>query len=180
STGMERRLAIAKSIFHEPSILILDEPVLGLDPEGIKEIRELIKSFQKKDVTVFLSSHLLDEVSRVCDSVIFLYDGKVIEKDSVERIDEVMRQYRLIDIELLEPLSEEGLERLRQIEVIDEVKKFGENQVRVVKTDGDPVSTSEILREVVENGFEVVSYTPEKSNLEDFYVSLMDSKEGAR
>ncbi|MFP3872435.1 MAG: ABC transporter ATP-binding protein [Candidatus Natronoplasma sp.] len=180
STGMERRLAIAKSIFHEPSILILDEPVLGLDPEGIKEIRELIKSFQKKDVTVFLSSHLLDEVSRVCDSVIFLYDGKVIEKDSVERIDEVMRQYRLIDIELLEPLSEEGLERLRQIEVIDEVKKFGENQVRIVKTDGDPVSTSEILREVVENGFEVVSYTPEKSNLEDFYVSLMDSKEGAR
>ncbi|MEF8874584.1 MAG: ABC transporter ATP-binding protein [Candidatus Thermoplasmatota archaeon] len=179
STGMERRLAIAKSIFHEPSILILDEPVLGLDPEGIKEIRELIKSFQKKDVTVFLSSHLLDEVSRVCDSVIFLYDGKVIERDSVDRIDEVLKQYRLIDMELLDPVSEADLSGLRSIEVIDEVEKLGENRLRLMKKDGDPVSTAEILRKVVENGFEIVSYSPERSNLEDFYVSLMEEKEGA-
>ncbi len=180
STGMERRLAIARSIFHDPSILILDEPVLGLDPEGIKEIRELIKSFQKEDVTVFLSSHLLDEVSRVCDSVIFLYGGKVIERDSVKKIDEILKQYRLIDVELLNSINEHDLNKLKDMEVIDQVQKLGENRLRLTKTDGDPVSTAEILREVVENGFKVVSYSPERSNLEDFYVSLMKEKEGSR
>lgn len=180
STGMERRLAIAKSILHKPSILILDEPVLGLDPEGIKEIRELIKSFQKKDVTVFLSSHLLDEVSRVCDSVIFLYDGQVVEKNSVKKIDEIMKQYRLINIELLNPISKSGLKDLRDIEVIDEVEKRDENEIRVMKKDGDPVSTADILKKFVEHDFDIVSYSPEKSNLEDFYVSLMDEEEGAK
>ncbi|MBS3815967.1 MAG: ABC transporter ATP-binding protein [Candidatus Thermoplasmatota archaeon] len=180
STGMERRLAIAKSIFHEPSILILDEPVLGLDPEGIKEMRELIKSFQEKDVTVFLSSHLLDEVSKVCDSVIFLYDGRVVEKDSVERIDEIMKQYRLIDVELLEDIRKSDLKDMKKIEMIDDVKKIDDSRIRVTKNDGDPGTTAEMLRKIVENGFDIVSYTPEKSDLEDFYVSLIEEKEGAR
>jgi len=133
STGMERRLAIGKSIFHEPSILILDEPVLGLDPEGIREMRELIKSFREKDVTVFLSSHLLDEVSKVCDSVIFLYDGKMIEQDSVERIDQVMKQYRIIEVEFLEDLSRSDLQKMRKIPVIDEVTKINQNKVRILR-----------------------------------------------
>lgn len=178
STGMERRLAIGKAIFHEPNILILDEPVLGLDPEGIKEIRELIKSFQEKDITVFLSSHLLDEVSKVCDSVIFLYDGKIIEQSSVEKIDEIMREYRLIDIEFLNPLPKAGLEKLNSIEMIDEVQKVSENKVRVIKSDGDPTITATILNEIIDRDFKVVSYSPKRSDLEDFYVSLIGSRGG--
>ncbi|MBS3782695.1 MAG: ABC transporter ATP-binding protein [Candidatus Thermoplasmatota archaeon] len=180
STGMERRLAIGKSIFHEPSILILDEPVLGLDPEGIREMRELIKSFQEKDVTVFLSSHLLDEVSKVCDSVIFLYDGKMIERDSVERIDQVMKQYRLIEVEFLDDLSESEIQRVQKIPVIDEVTKINNNKIRIMKKEGDPASTAEILRKVIEEDFDVISYSPKKSDLEDFYVSLVRGKGGAR
>jgi len=180
STGMERRLAIGKSIFHEPSILILDEPVLGLDPEGIREIRELIKSFQKKDVTVFLSSHLLDEVSKVCDSVIFLYDGKMIERDSVERIDQIMKQYRLIEVEFLDTLSESDLQKVRKIPVIDEVTKINQNKIRILKNEGDPASTADILRKVIDEDLDVISYSPMKSDLEDFYVSLLGKRGGAR
>jgi len=180
STGMERRLAIGKSIFHEPSILILDEPVLGLDPEGIREIRELIKSFQDKDVTVLLSSHLLDEVSKVCDSVIFLYDGKIIEKDSVERIDQIMKQYRLIEVEFLEDLAEEDLDKLKNIPGIDEVEKINHSKVRMIKKEEDPSSTAEILIKVIREGYKVVSYSPIKSNLEDFYVSLVGERGDAK
>ncbi len=180
STGMERRLAIGKSIFHEPSILILDEPVLGLDPEGIREMRELIKSFQKKDVTVFLSSHLLDEVSKVCDSVIFLYDGKMIERDSVERIDQIMKQYRLIEVEFLDTLSESDLQKVRKIPVIDEVTKINQNKIRILKNEGDPASTADILRKVIDEDLDVISYSPMKSDLEDFYVSLLGKRGGAR
>ncbi|MFW5946523.1 MAG: ABC transporter ATP-binding protein [Candidatus Natronoplasma sp.] len=180
STGMERRLAIGKSIFHEPSILILDEPVLGLDPEGIKEMRELIKSFQEKDVTVFLSSHLLDEVSKVCDSVIFLYDGKMIERDSVERIDQLMKQYRLIEVEFLDDISDPDLQRVQNIPVIDEVTKINHNKIRIMKNEGDPTSTADILKKVIDEDFDVISYNPKKSDLEDFYVSLVGKKGGAR
>ena len=67
STGMLRRLAIAKAILHRPDILILDEPVLGLDPKGIMEIREMIRQFRSEGMTVFLSSHLLSEVAEVCN-----------------------------------------------------------------------------------------------------------------
>lgn len=180
STGMERRLAIGKSIFHEPSILILDEPVLGLDPEGIREMRELIKSFREKDVTVFLSSHLLDEVSKVCDSVIFLYDGKMIEQDSVERIDQVMKQYRIIEVEFLEDLSRSDLQKMRKIPVIDEVTKINQNKVRILKNKGDPASTADILKKVIDEDLDVISYSPKKSDLEDFYVSLLGKRGEAR
>ncbi|MEF8832660.1 MAG: ABC transporter ATP-binding protein [Candidatus Thermoplasmatota archaeon] len=180
STGMERRLAIGKSIFHEPSILILDEPVLGLDPEGIREMRELIKSFQEKDVTVFLSSHLLDEVSKVCDSVIFLYDGKMIERDSVERIDQVMKQYRVIEVEFLDTLSEDDLEKLRNIPIIDDVEKINPSKFRIMKKEGDPASTAEILRRVIQDGYNIISYSPKKADLEDFYVSLVGERGGAK
>jgi len=178
STGMERRLAIGKSIFHEPSILILDEPVLGLDPEGIREMRELIKSFQEKEVTVFLSSHLLDEVSKVCDSVIFLYDGKMIERDSVERIDQIMKQYRLIEVEFLDNLTESDLQKVRKIPVIDEVTKINQNKIRILKNEGDPASTADILRKVIDEDLDVISYSPMKSDLEDFYVSLLGKRGG--
>lgn len=180
STGMERRLAIGKSIFHEPSILILDEPVLGLDPEGIREMRELIKSFQEKDVTVFLSSHLLDEVSKICDSVIFLYDGKMVEQDSVERIDDVMKQYRVIEVEFLNDLSEDDLNRLMDLKVIDEVEKINNNKIKLIKREGDPSSTADILRKVIEDGHDIISYSPKKSNLEDFYVSLVGDRGDAK
>lgn len=179
STGMERRLAIGKSIFHGPSILILDEPVLGLDPEGIREMRELIKSFQKKEVTVFLSSHLLDEVSKVCDSVIFLYDGKVVERDSVEMIDQMMKQFRLIEVEFLNDLSEDDLRRLDELSIIEDIEKINRRKFRITKEEGDPASTAHMLRSVIEEGYDIISYSPKKSDLEDFYVSLMGERGGA-
>ena len=100
STGMQRRLAIAKAIFHKPEILILDEPVIGLDPKGIKEVRELIKQFQKQGITVFLSSHQLQEVAETCDSVVFLDKGQVVAFDSVKNITNTV-EVKKIDVRFL-------------------------------------------------------------------------------
>lgn len=85
SLGMKQRLAIASALLNKPEVLILDEPTNGLDPQGIHEIRQLIKDIGKKGTTVLLASHLLDEVEKVCTHVIVLqngnklYDGKVDE-----------------------------------------------------------------------------------------------------
>src|SRR5512136_472138 len=121
STGMLRRLTIAKAILHKPDILILDEPVLGLDPKGIMEVRELLRQFHSEGMTVFLSSHLLSEVAEVCDSVIFLDKGKVVSVDSMEGIGQRM-DHGVVSVRFLRPLSEADIERVKAIDLIRNVE----------------------------------------------------------
>jgi ABC-2 type transport system ATP-binding protein len=175
STGMQRRLAIAKAFFHDPDILILDEPVIGLDPKGIKEVRELIKKLQSEDTTVFLSSHLLKEVSDTCDSVVFLDNGKVITHDSVKNITDTVK-VRKIDVRFLNPLSGGDLERLKNLELIeDALRKNGDVRIEY---DGDPKTSYKILSLLMESGFEIVSFTPRTVSLEDYYVSKIGDERG--
>jgi len=173
STGMQRRLEIAYAILHNPEILILDEPVLGLDPKGMRDIREMIKRFQSGGITVLLSSHLLHEVTEICNRVIFLDKGKVIASDSMENIKNKMEQ-KTINVKLLNPLSGKEADKIRSIELIDSIE-ITDDIVRI-HFDGKPQTSSQILSKLVSSGFEIVSYTPESVSLEDFYVSIMSEE----
>ena len=175
STGMMRRLTIAKAILHKPDILILDEPVLGLDPEGIREIRELIRQFRSAGMTVFLSSHLLSEVAEVCNTVVFLDKGKVIASDSIEKIGSTMAT--VMDVKLLRPLSPEEMEKLKTIELIKSVE-VKDNTARL-HYDGKAESSAQILKRLMSLNLDVVSYRVEGGGLEDYYLSIMnDEKRG--
>ena len=174
STGEQRRFQIAKAILHNPEILILDEPVLGLDPKGMKDIRELIKQFQSEDMTVFLSSHLLHEVTETCNRVIFLDKGKVIASDSIENIKNKTEQ-KIINVKLLNPPSREETDEIESIELIDSIE-ITDGIVRI-HFDGKSSTSSQILSKLVSYGFEIVSYSPESASLEDFYVSIMSDGE---
>jgi ABC-2 type transport system ATP-binding protein len=175
STGMVRRLTIAKAILHEPDKLILDEPVLGLDPEGIRNVRELIRQFRNEGMTVFLSSHLLGEVAEVCNTVVFLNKGKVVSSDSMDRIGSTMER-KVVDVKFLKPLSREEIEKLKAIELVKGVD-VNENTARLLY-DGQPMSSVQILRRLVSANFDVVSYTVESAGLEDYYVSVMGEGKG--
>jgi ABC-type multidrug transport system ATPase subunit len=83
STGMKQRLGLAAALLHQPELLILDEPTNGLDPAGMREVRDLIGSLAAQEVTVFLSSHLLHEVEQICDGVAVLNKGKVVAQGTV-------------------------------------------------------------------------------------------------
>jgi ABC-2 type transport system ATP-binding protein len=171
STGMMRRLVFIKAIFHEPEIVLLDEPVLGLDPEGIIEIRGLIKRFQSEGMTVFLSSHLLSEVAEICDSVIFLNKGRVVASDTMENIANKV-EYRLIDVRFLEPPSPEEIDKIRALPAVSAVEPDTEN-VRI-RFDGRPETSHQILSELMVLGLKIVSYNPESMDLEDYYISIMN------
>ncbi len=86
SLGMKQRLALASAMLSDPDIIILDEPANGLDPEGIREIREIIKGLGKQGKTVFLSSHLLDEVEQTCTHVAVIKNGKLVKQGSVQEL----------------------------------------------------------------------------------------------
>jgi len=175
STGMLRRLAIAKAILHKPDILILDEPVLGLDPKGIIEIRGLIRQFSSEGMTVFLSSHLLSEVAEVCDSVVFLDRGKVVSTDSVEGIGRRM-DHRVVTVKFLRPLSGADVERVKSIGLVKNVDV--KNGTARLHYDGKPESSVQILKLLVSLDLDVVSFASEGVGLEDYYVSVMSDEKG--
>jgi len=175
STGMQRRLEIVTAILHNPEILILDEPILGLDPKGMRDIRELLKEFQNRGMTVFLSSHLLPEVTETCNRVIFLDEGKVIASDSIENIRN-KTVYKVINIKLLNPPSAKEVDKIKSFEFADRIDVS--DGVIHIHFDGKPETSCQILSKMVSSGFEIVSYTPESASLEDFYVSVMSEGRG--
>ena len=177
STGMQRRLAIAKAILHRPEVLLLDEPVLGLDPSGIRDIRELIRQFQSEGMTVFLSSHLLGEVAEVCDSVIFLDKGKVVESGSVGDIGSRLKS-DAVKIEFSRALSNEEIARIQTVKSVRNVEATG-NTLRIHFEGGSPASY-QILRELTGMNLEIVSYNPDKKGLEDYYLSIVGEERGVK
>jgi ABC-2 type transport system ATP-binding protein len=176
STGMLRRLVLVKAIFHEPEIVLLDEPVLGLDPEGIMEVRELIRRFHSGGMTIFLSSHLLGEVAEICDSVIFLSKGRVVASDSMKNIANQM-VYKAIDVKFLTPLSPEEIDTIRALPPVSDVEM--EHDTVRIHADGNPETSHQILRELVALDYKIISYNPAGMDLEDYYIAIMNKNEGA-
>jgi len=175
STGMQRRLAIAKAILHSPDVLILDEPVIGLDPRGIKDIRDILKRYKSKGVTIFLSSHLLNEVRETCDRIIFLDGGKIVTQGTTE---EIMHRIKIdtIEAEFLNQLTEADI---KKIETIPEINSFEkENGFFKIKFDGSPETSNKILTKLTKQGLKVVSFSTKKADLESFYVSIMNEEKG--
>jgi len=177
STGMERRLGLAKALLHEPHILVMDEPVIGLDPKGIREVRELIRRLNEEGVTIFLSSHLLQEVSDTCKSVIFIDDGKVM---LTETVDNILHQCdrKVIDVEFLDPLSGNQLAAIEDMNLISELEINNGGGHIHVGYDGTRSSGQRILAQLHEMKLPVVSFTPEKISLERFYNSIVGDEAG--
>ena len=105
SRGMRQRIGLAKTIIHEPELIFLDEPTLGLDPQGQKDIQNIIQQLNKeKGVTVFITSHLLKDISEICNRVAIVSRGNLIEENSLERL-----------LEKYKGLSETGVVTLEDI-----------------------------------------------------------------
>jgi len=177
STGMQRRLVIAKAIFHEPEILIMDEPVIGLDPKGIKMVRELVEELAAGGTTVFLSSHLLKEVAETCHKIVFLDKGKVVEQGPLKKF--IGKGLNLIKVRFLSELANKDIDRLSSLELIKKVEPDDSDPREVaISYDGEPGTSSRILAEMIGQGHRIVSYTPVSSSLEDFYISHIGEERG--
>jgi ABC-type multidrug transport system ATPase subunit len=120
STGMKQRLGLAAALLHQPELLILDEPTNGLDPAGMREIRDLIGSLAAQGVTVFLSSHLLHEVEQICDRVAVLNKGKVAAQGSVG---ELLSKEPVLRVRVASP--QKAVEALRSLPGVSHLSANG-------------------------------------------------------
>lgn len=165
SLGMKQRLAIASALLNDPEILILDEPTNGLDPQGIHEIREIIKKIAKNGTTILLASHLLDEVEKVCTHVVVIRKGI---KLYAGRVDEMTASFGIV--ELKADLELESLQKtLLNFDGISKTKI--ENEL-VIATLNKDVTANEINEFLFKNGIILTHLVKRKPSLEQQFLTL--------
>ena len=162
SLGMKQRLAIGAALLGNPKVLVLDEPTNGLDPQGIVEIRELIRKISKEGVTILLASHALDEVEKVCSHVCVIKNGKQLFQGNVN---EVLKGENIIE------LSSDNIENLKSAlstfpNVID-IKEDNNKLTVKLNEGGQPL---ELNKHLVQNGIIVNHFVIRTKNLEEFFL----------
>lgn len=179
SKGYRQRVGLAQAIIHDPEVLILDEPTIGLDPKQIIEVRELIKSLGG-DHTVILSTHILSEVSMTCERVIIIDKGEIVAMDTPENLTRQAAGEQRLELEVVGPV--ENLTSL--LREIPQVKKVITNppedecqRVFVEVEKGEEVRHL-VARKVVDAGFDLYGLSAQSMTLEEVFVNLTtDDKE---
>ncbi len=164
SLGMKQRLAIASALLNEPEILILDEPTNGLDPQGIHQIREIIRKIAAGGTTILLASHLLDEVEKVCSHVVIIRKGKKLYSGPV---DEIINSYGFFEVKASDMNRLEEL--LKDHPKIDKVH---EKEGLLTAFLAEPMEAEEINRYLFEKGLSLSYLIKRKESLEEQFLQL--------
>jgi len=170
SLGMKQRLGIAMAMVQEPKLLILDEPVNGLDPLGMVDIRELLKSLNKEyRITIIISSHILTELYQLATDYIIINKGKIVEQMTLEELNDKCRKY--IHIETDEALK--ATETIRGKLETENYKIVSENTIKLYDCIDDVRNVAKIL---FDGGILVTRFTVVGENLEEYYIDLLGGK----
>jgi ABC-2 type transport system ATP-binding protein len=171
SRGMKQRLGVAQALLHDPSILILDEPASGLDPRGISEVREIVKQI-RGDKTVFLASHILAEVTQICEKVAVIDHGRLLVYDSIGGLEKKFFGGLQIEVEISKPLSERQLARVGKLKNVTKVER--KNGKILIDFSGDRTASADLLDDIRNLGHKIVSFTPSPAMLEEIYLKLVE------
>jgi len=173
SRGMKQRLALAVAFMNSPEILFLDEPASALDPEGRMEMLELIEDLKDDKITIFLSTHILNDAERVCDRICIIDEGKILLTKNLSELHETYIQ-PIFDVEFEEDPKNE-VDLLKKLSWIESIKENGRRISLYVK-DMD-YAKKEILKELSKLNTNVTSYQIRKSTLEDIFMRMVSKNE---
>jgi ABC-2 type transport system ATP-binding protein len=164
SKGMEQRLALGMALVGEPDLLVLDEPSSGLDPHGIRRMRELVREEAESGTTVFFSSHILGQVEAVCDRVGILYDGELVAVDTVEGLRETVGAGAELRLRVT---GEVGVD-VPGIDGVDSVTR-ADGLLRVACSDSR--AKARVVTRLANAGVDVVDVDSEHASLEDVFTA---------
>jgi ABC-2 type transport system ATP-binding protein len=174
SRGMRQRLHIARGLLHDPEILFLDEPTIGLDPVGSRELRETVADLQRVGKTILLTTHYMLEADELCDRVAIITNGRIVAEGTPAELKRGIPDRNIIEIEAF-GVDETSIDRLREIDGVDavSVEEQDQAQVIVVSSRRGPELIPPLLSALDGAGLgRVVAREP---TLEDAYVELVDS-----
>ena len=167
SLGMKQRLAIASALLNDPEILILDEPTNGLDPQGIHEIRQIIKKIAKNGTTILLASHLLDEVEKVCSHVLIIRNGVKLYSG---RVDEMTTSNGFFELN-----SENNEFLINSLKKHPSIGNIKEENGHIIALLNNELSSSEINKFLFENNITLSHLVKRKPSLEQQFLDLTNN-----
>jgi len=178
SRGYKQRVSLAGAIVGDPKILILDEPTVGLDPKQVIEIRELIKSFRKNH-TVILSSHILSEVSQICEKVIIIDKGEVVAVDTPQNLEKDTSEKTVLKLTVED--ENDKFETVKDsISSIKNIKFLGTNDDKskeyMVETDAKEDIRKEMFSKCSELGIVILEMKKDTASLEDAFIKLVEER----
>lgn len=169
SRGMKQRLCLARSLVHDPDILILDEPASGLDPKARVEMKDILKQLKELGKTIIISSHILPELHQMCTEVGIIDHGRLIDKGSINDIMSRISINRQIYVKYLEK-GELLLEILKEYKNVFEINE-GVNELSF-SFNGDDYILSQILSQAVKKEIPIIGFSEKEGNLEDLFIKL--------
>ena len=170
SKGYQQRVGIAQAIIHTPSLVILDEPTVGLDPIQIREIRGLIRELGE-DHGIILSTHILPEVQATCNRVQIIHQGKLVFSDTIEGLEKGLN----VSAFTVRFQTAPAITALQQIAGTDGVEALADGRFRIQYSDQNPVD--DLLEQAVSNHWHLSELTPEHRTLEQIFIELTCSDE---
>jgi ABC-2 type transport system ATP-binding protein len=173
SRGFRQRVGLAQAIVHEPEVLILDEPTVGIDPIQISQTRALIKELGKLH-TILLSTHILPEVNLTCNRVIIIHNGKIIAEDRIENLSAIVKGAKRLRLEVKGP-HDQIIKRLQRIDGVKRVSKEGNYLVVECPINIDP--RGQITETIIKSGWTLLSIEAVDMSLEDIFLHLTTKEE---
>ena len=177
SRGYKQRVSMAGALVGNPEVLILDEPTVGLDPKQIIEIRNLIKNLGKKH-TVILSSHILSEISQICERVVILNKGKIVAIDTPENLEEKTKEQNVlfVTVEDKEEKMSSLKEKITDIEKLEMIKdnEDGTKQYKIVSKSEKDIRKA-LFEILPKEGITIFELKKAESSLEDAFIKLVDN-----
>jgi len=179
SRGYKQRVSLAGALVGDPEILILDEPTVGLDPKQITEIRNLIKGLGKTH-TIILSSHILSEISQICNKVIIINSGKIIAEDTPKNLEEKVKKQNQLSV-TVEDKETKIEEVTKQIKGIKEIKLMKDNEdgtkEYVISVNENQDIRKEIFERYAKNNITIFELKKNEATLEDAFMKLIEEKQ---
>jgi ABC-2 type transport system ATP-binding protein len=172
SRGMRQRLGIARALIHSPKVLFLDEPSLGLDPKGQREINALIKTLNEEEgITVFLSSHLLSEVESLCTRFAIVREGRLVAEGDRSELEARLGRTQRLRLEVSDPLR--ALDLVHRVGGIEEAHKEGDSLIVSPEREGSPAA---LIRVLVEEGIDIYGVQRLTPSLEEIFFGLTEQE----
>jgi ABC-2 type transport system ATP-binding protein len=174
SRGMRQRLHVARCLLHDPEVLFLDEPTMGLDPVGARGLRQVIRNLVAEEKTVFLTTHYMFEADALCERVAVINHGKIVALDTPEGLKQHVQDLSIIELEVF-GIAHETVEQLRQMAEVDtvSVEDRDQKQALLVHSNLGSAMVPQVLQSLDGNGIRVGKVLVREPTLEDAYVRLV-------